>query len=819
MKLRNSLAYRLAVITLFLAFLLGSFLGVLQVYNEYVAHLNEQEEKITRALQMTRSTAQRAVETMDRKLAAEVISGLLTYDFIVDVQIFDPQGDLLASGAQTPPPTVLYRLIHFFTDPRGSYGINLDIAASGQEPGNRLTLQVDRYVSLLPYLERVGWTFISGLVRYGLLVAVLFIVFHSQLTRPLNRLVMRIDAADPSDPKRNRVRIPARHENDELGRIAFAINRSFEEVAELMAEKQAQQQVLKESERHKHLVIDSVPQMISARDAEGRFMFANQAAAGHFGLPVHALEGKRLQELELPMTPEQIDTFLEEDRKVLQSGEESFLDEVCYRDAAGNVGYWMIHRQPIDYYGKRIVMSVASDVTEQKNIQQQIRHQAYHDSLTDLPNRALLLETLHRELDRSRRHGYCGAVLFIDLDHFKKINDSLGHPVGDVVLQTVSQRLRGACRGEDTIARLGGDEFVIVVPELDSRMDKAASKAMDVAEKIRGLVALPIDAQDQWLNVTCSIGIAMFPETSVDVHGILRYADTAMYHAKGEGRDAIEFFSEAMAALVNRHLVLENQLRAAIEHDQFVLYFQPQVDCINNRIIGAELLLRWQHPEMGLVSPAEFIPILESSKLIIPVGLWVMRSAFVQLREWAASGVWQPEWKLGINISPRQFRDKTFVDDVKTLLLQTGVSPELIEFEITEGIVIHSLEEAVSIMERLRELGLRFSLDDFGTGYSSLGYLKALPVDAIKIDRTFVRDMCDDPHDAAIVEATLALSRRIGLVVIAEGVEQIDQLEQLRSLRCRSYQGFLYSRPVPAKDFEVLALAQTALPFTSSAIR
>lgn len=806
MKLRHTLAYRLAVTTLLLAFVLGSFLGVLQVHNDYVLHQHEQEQSISRLLQVIRNTAQRALDTHDQRLGAEVIGGLLTYDFIVGVRIVDENKEILAAGAQTPPRTLTYRLVHFLLDPLKSYSIALDANKHLASPASRLLLDVDHYQALLPFLERVGWVFASGVVRYLLLVLALFIVFHSQLTRPLNRLVSRIDAADPSDPMRNRVRITPRHADDELGRIAAAINRSFEEVNELMDEKQRQQLVLKESERHKHLIIDSVPQMIFARDAEGRFMFVNQSAADHFGLPVAALEGQRLQDLGVSMTASEIAECLSEDLHVLESDEESFLDDVCYHDAQGRARIWLEHRQPIDYYGKRIVLGVASDVTDQKMIQQQIRHQAFHDSLTDLPNRALLLETLNRELDRSRRHEYCGAVLFIDLDHFKKINDSLGHPAGDLVLQSVSQRLRSACRGEDTIARLGGDEFVIVVPELDGNLESAAGKALDVAEKVRNLVSQPIEVQDQWLSVTCSIGIAMFPENNVDVHGILRYADTAMYHAKGEGRDAVEFFSEAMAAMVNRHLVLENQLRAAIEHEQFVMYFQPQVDCVNNRIIGAELLLRWQHPEMGLVPPAEFIPILESSKLIIPVGLWLLRAAFLQINQWVEKGIWQPSWKLGINISPRQFRDKTFVDDVKTLLQQTGVMPQLIEFEITESIVIHSIDEAVITMQKLRDLGISFSLDDFGTGYSSLGYLKVLPVDAIKIDRTFVRDMCEDPHDAAIVDATLALSRRIGLAVIAEGVEQEEQLAQLRQLRCRSYQGFLYSRPVTASHFEALAI-------------
>lgn len=806
MKLRKSIAYRLALITLLLAFVLGGCLGALQVHNDYLLQQHEQEKDISRLLQVTRNTAQHAVLTLDRHLAAEVISGLMTYDFVVKVQITDESGMTLAAGSQTPPRTLLFRLVHFFQEPLKNYTIDLKGENSATKLAGNLLVQVDRYQALVPFLERVGWVFGSGVIRYSLLVLVLFVVFHSQLTRPLNRLVARIDAADPADPDNNYVRIPSRHTDDELGRIALAINRSFAEVGALMAEKQRQQAELLESERHKHLVIDSVPQVIFARDAEGRFMFVNQAAAEHFGLPVAALEGQRLQDLSVKLTTDEITESLHEDQQVLASDHESYVDDVCYHDAQGRVRIWLVHRQPIDFYGKRIVMVVASDVTEQKMIQQQIRHQAYHDSLTDLPNRTLLLETLSRELDRSRRHGYCGAVLFIDLDHFKKINDSLGHPVGDLVLQTVSQRLGSACRGEDTIARLGGDEFVIVLPELDTRLEDAASKAMDVAEKIRLLVSQPIAVQDQWLNLTCSIGIAMFPEENVDVHAILRYADTAMYHAKDEGRDAIEFFSETMAAMVNRHLVLENQLRTAIEQEQFVMYFQPQVDCVNNRIIGAELLLRWQHPGMGLVSPAEFIPILESSKLIVPVGLWLMRAAFTQVNRWVETGVWQPGWKLGINISPRQFRDKMFVEDVKTILQKTGVSPLMIEFEITEGIVIHSLDEAVIVMQKLRDLGISFSLDDFGTGYSSLGYLKVLPVDTIKIDRSFVRDMCDDPHDAAIVDATLALSRRIGLAVIAEGVEEEEQLTQLKQLRCRSYQGYLYSRPVPASQFEALAV-------------
>ncbi len=492
------------------------------------------------------------------------------------------------------------------------------------------------------------------------------------------------------------------------------------------------------------------------------------------------------------------------DRAIISGSENALVQDEIFTSVSGEIRTVHTYKVPLDYHGQCLVLGVSVDITEQKKAEAQIKHQAYHDPLTNLPNRLRLIETLEREIERSLRHGHVGAVLFIDLDHFKNINDSLGHPVGDMVLQEIAIRLQRNSRGEDVVARLGGDEFVVVAPELNHDMRDAASNALDIAEKISEMIGLPIVSGGQTLRVTASIGIVLFPENDKDIYEILRYADTAMYHAKGEGRDTIEFFSESMAEMVNRHLQLENELRQAIEREEFVLHYQPQVSCQDGSIVGAEVLLRWQHPSEGLVSPGEFIPILEASRLILPAGRWLLRKVFSQVRLWVEQGLWPQGRRIGINISPRQFRDKNFVDDVKILIQETQVPATAIEFEITEGIVIHNVEETIEIMESLCEIGVSFSMDDFGTGYSSLSYLKQLPVDTLKVDQAFVRDITTDPNDAAIVEATLAMAKGLGLDVVAEGVETREQLEFLIEHRCDSYQGFYFSRPVEQSEFENL---------------
>ncbi len=429
---------------------------------------------------------------------------------------------------------------------------------------------------------------------------------------------------------------------------------------------------------------------------------------------------------------------------------------------------------------------------ERRQAQETIRYQALYDELTDLPNRRQLLERLAQEMSRSKRHGHLGAVLFLDLDHFKKINDSLGHRVGDKVLQAVGARIRFRLRQEDIAARLGGDEFVVLIPEVGDAPDIAAANTEYLAVELRELFREPFVVGSHKLHLSASVGIALFPMEQEDPEDLLQQADVAMYRAKELGRDNVQLFLPSMQAAVDRRLEIERDLRWAIGNDELELYYQPQVIACG-QLVGAEALVRWNHPTRGLISPADFIGIAEESGLIYQLGDWVLRRACAQLADLGrASGL-----HLSVNISPKQFREDNFVERVRTILAETGAPPELLTLEITESLVIDDIEQTVQRMRVLKTLGLSFAMDDFGTGHSSLAYLKRLPLDTIKIDRSFVLDIESDPNDAVIVETIIVMSHHLGLDAIAEGVETHAALAFLRSKGCERFQGYLFGRPEP----------------------
>ena len=429
---------------------------------------------------------------------------------------------------------------------------------------------------------------------------------------------------------------------------------------------------------------------------------------------------------------------------------------------------------------------------ERQKAEQTIRHQALYDDLTKLPNRRLFLERLTRELSRSRRHDHTGAVLFLDLDHFKTINDSLGHGVGDELLRSVAARLRRRLRKEDTAARLGGDEFVLLIPELANDINIASGKVRRLANEVLKEFRQPFTVSGHELHVSASIGVAIFPIADEKPEDLLKKADVAMYSAKAGGRGAMQLFLPSMQQAADRRLTIERGLRRALSNGELELYYQPQF-VSDERLFGAEALMRWNHPGEGLVPPSQFIQIAEETGLIIPMGDWALRQAcqdLVLIEE-------DSDIRFSVNISPRQFREPNFVERVKTILNETGASAERLCFEITEGTVIDNIDQAVERMEQLKSLGLSFSVDDFGTGHSSLAYLKRLPLDVIKIDQSFVRDIHSDPNDAIIVQTIIAMSHHMGLDVIAEGVETPQAREFLLSKGCDKYQGYLFGRPEP----------------------
>jgi diguanylate cyclase (GGDEF)-like protein/PAS domain S-box-containing protein len=440
------------------------------------------------------------------------------------------------------------------------------------------------------------------------------------------------------------------------------------------------------------------------------------------------------------------------------------------------------------------------NVTERKIAEERIRELAFFDALTRLPNRTLLLDRLKQAITASARSDACGALLFIDLDHFKTLNDTLGHDQGDLLLQLVAQRLAASVLESDTVARVGGDEFVVVLGSLHENQQEAASQTEALGEKILAVLGNPYPLGEIEYRITASVGATVFRGHQASIDELLKQADLAMYRSKETGRNAVCFFDPDMQTVVLERAALEAALRHAIEANQFLLHYQAQV--AGTRVTGAEALVRWQHPTRGLVPPADFIPLAEETGLIVALGSWVMEAACTQLAVWAT----RPEMAhltIAVNVSVQQFREADFVDKVLTIMARAGARPDRLKLELTESVMVDNAQDIIQKMAALKAKGVVFSLDDFGIGYSSLSYLKRLPLDQLKIDRSFVRDVLVDPNDAVIARTIVALAHSLGLGVIAEGVETEAQRDFLAAVGCHAYQGYYFCRPLPVEDFEL----------------
>jgi diguanylate cyclase (GGDEF)-like protein/PAS domain S-box-containing protein len=448
------------------------------------------------------------------------------------------------------------------------------------------------------------------------------------------------------------------------------------------------------------------------------------------------------------------------------------------RDAEGNIA---LHEGTVE------------DITDRRAAEEQIQFLAYYDALTGLPNRVLLQDRLAKALASARRHGEKVAVLFLDLDRFKIINDSLGHSVGDLLLQDIAERLKKWTRAQDTVARIGGDEFLLVLTSVKDVPDAAVS-----AERIMDVMTAEFVSQGHSFNVSCSIGISIFPEHGADAETLIKHADAAMYCAKDSGRNNFRFFTEDMNAQVVERLTLEHSLRLALEKQELSLVYQPQMDIATGRITGLEALLRWKHPELGLVPPDKFIRIAENSGLIVPIGEWVLRTACSQARKWQDEGL--PAVSVAVNVSAVQFRQEGFRELISRVLLETGLASQYLELELTESLLLSNADVGFPMVQELKKMGLKLAIDDFGTGYSSLSYLRQFPVSKLKIDRSFIRDVATNPDDAAITTAIISMARGLNLKVIAEGVENEQQMSFLRAHHCDEIQGYYFSKPLTVDD-------------------
>lgn len=474
---------------------------------------------------------------------------------------------------------------------------------------------------------------------------------------------------------------------------------------------------------------------------------------------------------------------------------------------------WMPQLVKEQYDQKQQLKRLSKEVLERQRVEEELRqtqehfrHLAHHDTLTGLPNRELLLDRIQQEIYKAERADNTLAVLFIDLDRFKQINDSLGHAAGDSVLEIAARRLQASVRHDDTISRIGGDEFVAVINGLEDVQEIA-----DVACKIRCAMEEPFVVDHHQLYISCSIGVSLFAQDGQDPETLLKHADAAMYRAKREGRNTVEFYTEDMTAEVLRRMMFASELRKALEEDQFELFYQPQFDLNNGSIVGVEALIRWRHPQQGLLCPEAFIPLAEESGLIVPIGEWVLRRACKTLRAWQDEGVDLERLAVNINLSSKQLRYEHLDDQVFGVLEEFGIAAQHLELEITEGTLMHDPVAASRILKRFMDAGIEISIDDFGTGYSSLSYLKQLPINKLKIDRSFVQDIPESQNDMEIARAIIALARSMKLTVVGEGIETVEQADFLRREGCDIGQGFYYSTPIPMDEMAALLGKQLEL--------
>ncbi len=546
-------------------------------------------------------------------------------------------------------------------------------------------------------------------------------------------------------------------------------------------------------------ILKAIPDLMFELDLDGRFLDFHSPDSSLLAIPLDRLLGNTVMQTLPPAAAEVCIAALQEaDAKGISIG------RIIQLPHAAEMRWFelSVAGKATDPGLMRRFIVLARDISEHKKAEKRITRLAYFDSLTGLPNRQSFLERLEREVNRSRREDRRLAVLFMDLDGFKKVNDTMGHGTGDLILQWAADRLRQSTRPSDLVsrvdsaaeselARLGGDEFTVLLPNLEQSED-----ALIVAHRIREAMRRPFHLEGREVVLTTSIGIALCPDDGESADVLLKHADTAMYHAKEQGRDNCQFYSASLTQHAMQRMNLESDLRLAVERNEFFLHYQPQLDLQSGRILSVEALIRWQHPTQGLVSPMSFIPVAEENGLIVPIGEWVLRTACSDAAAWLAVG---HALRVAVNLSPLQFRHPGLVQTVQDILDATGLPPELLELEVTEGALMEDSEITLATLNALRSRGMHLSLDDFGTGYSSMSYLTRLPLNNLKVDQSFVRNLPHDKESLAIVRAIVSLAKAIGLTVTAEGIEDLAQARVLQSFACEMLQGYYISKPITAQ--------------------
>lgn len=560
--------------------------------------------------------------------------------------------------------------------------------------------------------------------------------------------------------------------------------------SDITARKQMEDE-LKRSEEKYRIIAENTSDIISIINLDGEFLYLSPS---HKRVWEHTVPDEEIQNLFEWIVEDDRDIFAYAIQHAFSTRKEYMVE--CRINTQRNDVIWTESKiNPImDEEGNVTkLLLVTRDVTDRKQSEETIHHLAYHDALTDLPNRRMYVQQLSKEMMQAKRFQSNLAVLFLDLDRFKDVNDSFGHDVGDMLLIEASKRLQACLKPGDVVARLGGDEFTIMQNQLQDRNEATA-----LAEQIMNQLQRPFELDGHVFNVSCSIGIALYPQDGDNPEDLLKRADTALYTVKSRGKNGYDFFDPTMEAKSLERILMENEMRKAIEQEQFQIYYQPKIDIATSAMTGMEALVRWVHPELGIIPPNRFIPIAEETGMILALGEWILKQACKQNKIWHDQGY---TLKVSVNLSARQIYQKDLVEMIKDILRETNLSPDWLELEITESIFV-KMEEATAVLQQIRDIGIQISIDDFGTGYSSFSYIKSLPVDTIKIDASFIRDIHHNQESQAIVKAIVTIAQSLNMNVIAEGIELYDQVAALKENGCDHGQGYLFSKPLPTDDFD-----------------
>lgn len=642
---------------------------------------------------------------------------------------------------------------------------------------------------------------IVNLIIGAVTMFLLMLALQRKLSQPLIILINTFKSISRGNFSA-RVNFNGSHELVELGE---AVNKMQLDLANAQTESLSLILQLQAREKDLQKITDTLPGPILRFDENGRCIFVSGAYQRWFGIAAEKVIGKSLRDLLDPHLYAQHDPHLE---RVLAGEQSTF--EISLANSEKEKRDVMVTLLPdFDIKGKVCGYYIIDvDITERKMAEEKIHHLAFYDALTLLPNRRLLNDHLRRAMATGTRNMQYAALLFIDLDNFKSLNDTQGHSIGDMLLIEAARRIQTCVREVDTVARLGGDEFVIIVGDLSENREQAASQAMQVGEKVRESLAQVYTLNEMEHHSSASLGISLFIGETIGLDDLLMHADTALYQAKNAGRNTLRFFDPQMQAELGIRILLETDLRHALAKQQFDLHYQPQVDT-KGKIIGAEALLRWLHPQRGQVAPMEFIQIAEANGMIVPIGFWVLQTACSQIKTWQEKTNTE-HLQLAVNVSARQFRQPDFVEKVMEAIHTSGIDPQYLKLELTESLVLDNISDSIAKMLELRNAGVLCSMDDFGTGQSSLTYLRRLPLSQLKIDQSFVRDIGVDEGDAAIVKTIITMAINLGMGVIAEGVETAQQREFLEQNGCYFYQGYLFGKPMPIEAFNSLLEATFA---------